>query len=378
MSIETKKVVIAGGGIGGAQLAYQLQNKAEVTLIDPKEFFEVPMAAPREMLHPEFSDNAVIPYADFLTEGRHIHGEMVSVSKDTVTVTSRNEDSPKDIAYDILILATGSRYRSALVKAHFGTKEERRRHYEMIRAHIKGAERILIAGGGPVGVEITAEVLETYPEKKLTLVHSHKRLLADTAEKAARKAARYLADRGVNIIFGEKIVDNHEDDVILGPKTATTDSGREIEFDLLLWCIGAKHDASYMKDHFPDTLDENGRIRVESNLLVAGQSNIFALGDVTALHETKLAAWTTMHVRVVRKNVETLLKDPAGDKRKFKKWKPKTGNPLMLVALGPRNGVGAMPWGRFLADYITKKLKSPNMLVSMYRKILGQSKGGAG
>ncbi len=371
---KEKRIVIVGGGIAGPQLAYKLQEKGDLTLIDPKEFFEVPMAAPREMLHPEFSDQAVIPYADFLTKGRHLLGKAISVSPSTVRVESEDANTSQEVAYDVLVLATGSSYRSGLVKAHSGTTEHRRQHYETLKNQIDSAKRILIAGGGPVGVEIAAEILEVHPDKALTIVHAGNRLLEASSETSGKKARNYLTSRGVDVVFGDKIVDSRENDVVVGPATATTASGQRIEFGLLLWCIGAKHGTSYMREYLPETLDENGRIKVESSLLVAGQSNIFALGDVTALPETKLAAWTTMHVPVVRKNIEILLDDPDHDRQKLKKYKPKTGNELMLVALGPKNGVGAMPWGQFLGDFLAKKLKSPKMLVPMYRKKVGQLK----
>jgi len=371
--MDKKRVIIAGGGIGGAQLVAKLQGKADIVLVDPKEYFEVPMAAPREMVNPDFSNRAVIPYGDFLKAGRHVQGKMVNVFPDHISV-EKNDSTLQELPYDFLIIATGSKYRSDLVKADSGSVEERYSHYDTLKKQIDDANRILIIGGGPVGVEISSEILEVNPEKKLTLVHSGSRLLDASSSKTATRAAAHLKGKRATIVLDEKVVDNHESDVVTGPKTATTDKDRKIEFDLLLWCIGARHDTSYMNENYGDVLDENGRIKAEKNFLVEGQSNIFALGDVTALKETKLAAWTTMHVPVVLKNILTLIENPGTDHNKLKRYKAKTGNEMMLVALGPKNGAGTMPWGDFLGDLTAKKLKAKDMLVGMYRKKVGVPK----
>jgi apoptosis-inducing factor 2 len=45
-----RKVVVYGGGVARALLAKKLARDVEVTLVDPLDYFEVPMAAPRCLL----------------------------------------------------------------------------------------------------------------------------------------------------------------------------------------------------------------------------------------------------------------------------------------------------------------------------------------
>ena len=48
MSTSAKKsVAIYGGGIAGAVLAHRLSRDFDVVLVDPHDYFEVPMAVPR-------------------------------------------------------------------------------------------------------------------------------------------------------------------------------------------------------------------------------------------------------------------------------------------------------------------------------------------
>src|SRR5437879_4273289 len=65
---SSSRVVIAGGGLAGHRIAYALQWETDVTLIDPKDYFEVPMAVPRMLVEPGRAWDAIIPYADFLTQ----------------------------------------------------------------------------------------------------------------------------------------------------------------------------------------------------------------------------------------------------------------------------------------------------------------------
>lgn len=61
-----RSLVVIGGGIAGHAIAYRLKSLFTVTLVDPKTYLEVPMAAPRLLVDPD-ALQARIPYAEFLT-----------------------------------------------------------------------------------------------------------------------------------------------------------------------------------------------------------------------------------------------------------------------------------------------------------------------
>lgn len=54
-SRSDKRVVIYGGGVAGAHLAKELVETGSVTLADPNVYFEVPIAARRGLVRPEFA-----------------------------------------------------------------------------------------------------------------------------------------------------------------------------------------------------------------------------------------------------------------------------------------------------------------------------------
>ncbi|MCC5602118.1 NAD(P)/FAD-dependent oxidoreductase [Nostoc favosum] len=362
------RVVVVGGGLAGHKIAFHLQNKAQVTLIDPKDFFEIPMAVPRLFVEPSRAKDAVIPYTEFLPQVTHIQGKAVNATPAYVVVESiKGDNAIVKVEYDYLVLATGSNYFDDSVKAHLGTTEQRRNYFFSVNEQLTIAQKILIVGGGPVGVEIAGEIVEDYPGKQVTLVQKTPYLLPDTSKKPQEDAAQFLQNKGVRLIFEEKVV--HTDcDETAKTKVAITDQGTQIEYNMLFWCTGATSDTSYIKEYFKDALDEAGRVRVNENLSVVGYDNIFAVGDIIALPENKLGLLADKHATVVIKNLEKLLMNPSIQPSKLKKYKPAIGSQVMIVTLGRNHGVGHFPFEIFGSNWIAKIIKSKDMLVSMYRK----------
>lgn len=372
MSQAQPQVVIHGGGMAGALLAKALSPQFRVTLVDPNEYFEVPMAAPRGLVDPDFAEGAIIPFAKALPGVTHVRGALTELRHDGSIVRLQDEQSQRLVG-DVTVLATGSVFSNALVRAIGGTSvEERKAFYRQYQSRIAGSRRIVIVGGGPIGVEVAGEIVEKYPSKQLTVLEAGPRLLSGTSEAAAEYAAKFLRERGVTILTDERFDDiGNSTDVFAAGGEARTNRGRNIAYDLLIWCIGGKPNTSYMCAHFGAVLNEAGRIRVTPELRVIGLETVFALGDITALDENKMAWHINGHVKTAAHNIRALL---AGGKAtpKLKAYKPQTGNPKMAVTLGSRHGVvhlpgvGVVRWPAFV-----RMAKSGHMLVPQYRKALG-------
>ena len=363
------RIVIAGGGMAGHKIAYELQQVADVTLVDPKDFFEIPMAAPRLLVAPG-SLSAIIPYREFLAGVRVVRGRLVE-ARDRAIVVERTEPAGTiEIPFDYLVLATGANYEGDLVKPIGGEVEERLQHYRLARDRLAGAERVLIVGGGAVGVELAGEIVEKLPGKQITLVEAGPRLLPPTSEKPRRWAAAFLQQHGVRILTGEKIVEpaTPAGNFDANGGVAVTDKGAKIPYDVGLWCVGLKPDASYMKAHFQKTIDARGLIRVTRDLRVVGQQRIFAVGDINDLPE-KGALWVQYHAKVMIKNLKRLIASESSPAlAEYKRPLPPT---TMLVTLGRNNGVMDLPFGKFRWGWLSRKLKGEHMLVPPYRKGVG-------
>lgn len=80
--IPEPRIVIYGGGIAGALLAKRLSPKIRITLVDPNEYFEVPMAVPRSLVNSRFAERAIIPFAAALPGVDLVRGALRELQAD--------------------------------------------------------------------------------------------------------------------------------------------------------------------------------------------------------------------------------------------------------------------------------------------------------
>ncbi|SFU05095.1 NADH dehydrogenase, FAD-containing subunit [Pseudovibrio denitrificans] len=367
----SKSVVIYGGGVAGAVLATQLAKHAKVQLVSPLDYFEVPMAMPRVAVQSDYAHQAVIPFHSFLTGVDFIHGKLERFTGETGHVVS-TDGTERAIQADISILATGSRYPSDLIRPIEGSTKERHAMFKSTHGAIEAAQKILLVGGGPVGIELAGEISESFPGKSVTLVESSSEVLKGTSRKTANHAVKVLQQRGVKFMLGERVLSPEPSSSQKAEAgQAKLSSGAVVEYDLIIWCIGGKPNTDYMQQDLAHLLDARGYIAVEETFQMKGKINVFALGDVAGIDEVKKALYVRGHVKTVAHNVQQLLKNPQA---KLKSYKPKTNDTMMLVTLGSEGGVADIPpVGTVKANWFARMAKAKTMLVPMCRKALGAS-----
>lgn len=99
---------------------------------------------------------------------------------------------------------------------------------------IKGANSILIIGGGPTGVELAGEIAFDYPGKDVTLVHNGFRLLQFIGQKASNKSLEWLKSKHVEVKLGQCVdLDSISEGVYV------TSSGESIKADCHFLCTGS-------------------------------------------------------------------------------------------------------------------------------------------
>jgi NADH dehydrogenase FAD-containing subunit len=365
-------VVVYGGGMAGALLAKRLSADVRVTLVDPRDYFEVPMAAPRNLVEPAFAERATVPFAQALPGVKLVQGRLVEwqAAGGTVETVAGPTGAMRGRVH---VLATGSRFANPLMRALSGTRSERLDFYRRYAERIRQSQRILIVGGGPIGVELAGEISSRHPQIAIALVESGARLLRDTTEAAARHAASVLTRRGVEIVTGDRIERaGGPDEDPFGPAgVALTRQGRRIPYDLRISCTGGRPNTGFMQAHFAEAPDADGRIRVTPQLRVQGQSALFALGDIADLAENKMAWHVAGQVACAEVNVRRVLAGRLHD-RDLQSYRPQTGNPAMAVTFGPHAGMVHLPrLGLITGAWLNRRIKATHMLVPKYRKLLG-------
>jgi len=376
-------ITIFGGGVAGAHLARELSDDGfQITLVDPKEYFEVPMAAPRALVQPDFARQSTMRYADFLPGVKHVQASLKTLKPATsgnapIAEIVDSAGMVSDLtAGDLAVLCTGTAYGNPVLRADRGSQTDRLADFTSTHAQLKTAKSVLIIGGGPIGVEIAGEIIESMPGTKITIAEMADRILAGTSAKAAKIAADYLTRYGARILTRSRLNADHgpSGPAIQGPGVARGDDGTEISYDAIIWCTGGRPNTGFMAEHFADALNDQGRIRVDGNLLVAGQSGLMAIGDITDLDENKMAWHVAGAVKTAASNIRAKAKGASADA--LKSYKPKTGDPTMVVTLGAQGGVAHLPlFGVTKWSWLIRNAKSAEMLVPKFRKMLGVGAG---
>ena len=104
-----------------------------------------------------------------------------------------------ELAYDWLVLAPGSSYAEGSIKTFCTSVEERQAVLTDEHTRLVAAQRVLIIGGGIVGVELAGEVAVHMPEKQVVLLSSGPRLIADKPADIGQRAQEFLERHGVEV-----------------------------------------------------------------------------------------------------------------------------------------------------------------------------------
>lgn len=206
--------------------------------------------------------------------------------------------------YDMLVLATGSQ------PSWFGHDEWREfapglktvEDARLIRSRMllafEQAERetdseeqqrqmtFAIIGGGPTGVELAGSLAELArntltrdfrnirPEHaRILLIEAGERLLPGFSPELSDYAQRRLQRLNVRVLTGRRVEE-------IGPGMLNV-SGEKLGAGLVLWAAGVS--ASPLARLAGGETDRAGRVRVDTDLRVAGEEKIFALGDMALL-----------------------------------------------------------------------------------------------
>lgn len=316
--MNKKRLVVIGGGGAGHKIAFELQKTFDVTLVDPKTYWEVPMALPRLMVAPEALP-AQIAYSDFLKEAVHRQGSAVTMTRKSVDVSTK--DGIRTIPFDFAVVASGSRYIDPLVKAEALSQSDRMAELWAAHRKIATAKSIVVAGGGPVGVETAAELRETFPTIAVKLVHGGPKLLDSAPNKFPGCAMKDLQAQSVTVVLEDMVVTPTfgappEDGKV------RTKSGKIFAADYIVWAAGTKPNTEFMRQSFPNCVEENGLLKTDPILRLKGHPNIFVAGDITNLPEGRLIITASFHTPSIVANLKTLDADASATLKPYKSALP--------------------------------------------------------
>ncbi len=352
-------VVVLGGGYGGINAAKALDDVADVTLVDPKDAFVHNIAAWRALVEPEWLERIFLPYERLLVNGRFVRDRASEVDGRNVTLASGAQLQP-----DYLVLATGSAYPFPAKIDTLDTETARARVRE---AHevLLGAERVLLIGAGPSGLELAGEIKAFFPEKHVTIVDVADDILEGPYDQELRdELRRQLDDLGVELRLGSAL----RALPAVAPATAasitiTTESGEELTADVWYRCFGVSIRTEYLRGALAEARDGGGYVRVDEHLQVVGQDRVFALGDI-ADADRNTAGMAGAQAKIVAGNIRALITGE-GEQAVYEKFPP-----VIAVPLGPEGGAGQLPGHDGIAGpEIIAEIKGRTMMVDHFESL---------
>lgn len=337
----TRRAVLLGAG--HAHL-YSLKRAAEferhgieLVVVAPENFWYSGMAT--GVLGGRFApEQDQIDVGRLLSSGggpyRLITSRAESIDPIKRTVHLENGES---LAYDVLSINVGSEVRTIEGESEhlYPIKPLRnlvRLRDALIKARTAGeSPRVVIAGGGPSGCEIAANIRDLLgPIGEITIL-TDGNLLVPTFSLGARKALqRQLTARQIRVSFNSAVQR-------ISPRTIYTAQNEIIPFDFLVNATGLHPPPFLRRCGLPVT--ERGELIVDDCLRSIGSPVVFGGGDCVAIQEKRLAKIGVYAVReapiLFRNMVATLTDAP------LRSYQPQR-NFLLILNLG--QGVGLGHW----------------------------------
>ncbi|MEV0080206.1 FAD-dependent oxidoreductase [Nocardia neocaledoniensis] len=287
MNTTEHHVVVLGAGYTGMLAAIRLAHRTRargvrITLVNPSARFTERLRMHQIAAGQELANHS-IPELLAGTGIAFVQGWATAVDPEARRV---RVDGHGELAYDELVYALGSTTDTAAVPGaaeHAWALNDPRvvhRFAGELAALAEGAA-VTVCGGGLTGIEAAAEIAESHPGLRVTLV-SATEPGAMMGERARAHLNRVLDRLGVVRVVGQRVTKVLPDAVELADGTTLTS-------DLTLWTSGVR--VSPLAAAAGITTDARGLIVVDATLKSVSHPTIRAIGDAAAVRQP----WGTIH-----------------------------------------------------------------------------------
>jgi len=394
---ETRNIVFLGASYAGISAThYFLKHvyphlpaspgiKYKVILINDSPKWFLRHASPRAIASAELMPNKKIfldiepGFAQYGDKVQFMVGKATSWDPEKrVLFVSPSGGKEVPVSYHALVLATGSKSASPIWSSYGNGHGEIEAALADTNAQIKRAKSIVIAGGGPAGVETAGEIAQylngtpgwfqkkpANPKAQITLLTSSDKLLPRLRPAIAKQAERDLNRLGVEVKYNIKVL---ESSTTTGETTVLTLSNKTtLQTDLYLPALGSRPLTSYIPPHLLDP-STSRLLTTESTLRATPAAGplVYALGDITSFTRNSIPE-ILAQVPVLASNMKRDLlasheqgfgAKPAGKDRIYE---PELRE-LQIVPVGRGGGVGAA-WGWRVPSWAVWLIKARDYMV---------------
>ncbi|AIY87541.1 MULTISPECIES: NAD(P)/FAD-dependent oxidoreductase [unclassified Thermotoga] len=259
------KIVIVGNGPGGVELAKQLSEEHEVTIVERETvpYYTKPMLS--HYVAGLAEEKSLFPYPPDWYEKKGIRLLLGTNAKRIDSEKKILETDRGTLEYDVLVLATGAKPRTLKIPGWermytLRTIEDAKR----LKEAVEREKDLLIIGGGFIGLEIAGNLSKQ--GIKVKVVEKMTRLMG-LDEELTERIKKELEKHKVEFYLGRD-VERIENDVLVTDK-------EEIPAKVILCSIGIVSEVSLAKE---SGLDVNRGILVDKKFRTS-KPDIYAIGD---------------------------------------------------------------------------------------------------
>jgi NADH dehydrogenase len=302
------RVVIVGCGFGGLFCARALKNApVDLTVVDRNNYhlfqpllYQVASAAlaPADIAQPirtilRGQKNAFVMLGDV---------ERVAVEQKCIFVNGTA------VSYDYLVLAPGAvdnyfghaewaKYAPGMKEVEDATLIRSRLLMSFEAAELESNPEkrsadlaFVIVGGGPTGVELAGAIKELAVDviprdfrvadtrrARVILIEAGPRLLPALEPGSSERALKQLNALGVEVWLGKRVTDIFDGGVAV--------DGERLASHNVIWAAGVR--PSPLVATLGAELGPGGRVKVQPDCSIAGQPNVFVIGDAAYLVDSK-------------------------------------------------------------------------------------------
>jgi len=305
---ERPRLLVIGGGFAGLGLIRDLADSFEITVVEPKDYFEFTPGILRGLCDGNHLKTIQVPLSDAL-QGlgvRHVRGRVTQLQARCALLENADVDQ---VQFDYCVITAGTACRKGCLWKSTGRPGEENhaslksrcselaRLREELRQASENKKPAVVVGGGLGGVELAAELRHYFPDLRVVL-RARGGVLPGLQGRGQRYAAQWLKTNGVEV---------------------TGESPEEAD-GVVLDCTGVQVECQFAKGL--ECLDESGQVRVDKTMQVLTPcpeafGRIFAAGDCVSVQGMpsygKDAYPAEAMAEIVATNLENVLAANGGD-----------------------------------------------------------------
>ncbi|KAI4232263.1 MAG: hypothetical protein L6R40_007455 [Gallowayella cf. fulva] len=380
-------IVIIGASYAGLGTAHYLlkhtipalekdstdSTRYRLTLISATTHFYHKVGAPRFLASPDLIplSKAFLPIADGFKDYDPDHFELVigeaqtlDETKKTIVVKDTYESGPsRTFSYSTLVLATGSSSESPLWSIP-GSHEKTIAALKETQSALPNAKTVLIAGGGPAGVETAGEIATLFPNADITLLSGADRLLTRLRPVISAAAESQESALGVKTVHNLKVdsvtSEGGQTEVKLSDGTSRT-------VDIYIPATGIRPNTAFLPKSW---LTDRGYVITRDATSLRGPiDGVYAIGDVAGY---SLGGALDI-IDAVRPLCSTILGDVSEGKLGKALPFKQTVTETQIVPIGPSGGVGSV-FGWRVPSFVVWAFKSRDYMIGMVPGVVSGAK----